>query len=208
MSLKSLVSQQTRRNWSIMLLLASSGLLTMLSGIYFLFLPNGGYQGGRNAYYGLVILFNRTTWDLIHTWAGVIMIATAAVHIPLHWSWIVTMSKRIFKILLGQCQGMNARGQFNLLVNGVIGLSGLLAAISGLYFLFFPGGQGRNALSTTLLFSRTTWDMIHTWSGVVMIAAAILHVAIHWRWITKVTGKLLTSITLNREILTRQGSLP
>jgi hypothetical protein len=208
MNFKSLVSKQTRRNWLIMLLLASSGLLTMLSGLYFLFLPNGGYQGGRNPYYGIVILFNRTTWDLIHTWAGVIMIATAAVHIPLHWSWIVTMSKRIFKILLGQCQGMNARGQFNLLVNGVIGLSGLLAAISGLYFLFFPGGQGRSALSTTLLFSRTTWDMIHTWSGVVMIAAAILHVAIHWRWITKVTGKLLTSITLNREILTRQGSLP
>jgi hypothetical protein len=207
MSFKPSVSNQTRNNWLIVCLLTISGLFTIFSSVYFLFLPIGGYQGGRNPYYGIVILFSRTTWDLIHTWAGVIMIAIATIHIPLHWSWIMTMTKRIFKIMLGQCKGMNARGQFNLMINGVIGLSGLLAAISGLYFLFFPGGQGGSMLSTTLLFSRTTWDVIHTWSGVAMIAAAILHFAIHWRWIVKVAGKLLIEPTKRRDALARQGSL-
>ena len=200
------VSIQTRNNWLVVLLLITSGLFTVFSSIYFLFLPNGGYQGGRNPYYGIVILFSRSTWDLVHTWAGVMMIAIAAIHIPLHWTWIVSMTKRIFKIILGQCKGMNSRGQFNLLINGLIALSGLLAAISGMYFLFFPGGQGAGASYPALIFSRTTWDVIHTWSGTIMIAAGILHFSIHWRWVTKVTGKLIPVPTQAQELV-RQGSL-
>ncbi len=205
MAMKSRVSNQTRNNWLVVLLLIISSLATIFSSIYFLFLPNGGYQGGRNPYFGIVILFSRSTWDLIHTWAGVIMIAIAAIHIPLHWAWIVSMTKRVFKIMLGQCKGMNAGGQFNLLINGLIGISGLLAAISAMYFLFFPGGHGASA-NVTLIFSRGTWDVIHTWSGVIMIAAGILHFYIHWRWVTKVTGKLLT-VPVQGQGMVRQGNI-
>lgn len=201
--IKPRVSNQTRNNWFIVLLLTMSGLLVTFSTFYFLFLPNGGYQGGRNPAYGIVILFTRTTWDLIHTWAGVVMIAITAIHIPLHWSWIVRMTKRIFSILLGKCEGMNARGQFNLLINGVIGISGVIAAISSLYFLFFPGSQNS---SISFIFNRAVWDVIHTWSGVIMISAAILHFAIHWRWVLKVAGKLIGELPQNGENLARQGS--
>ena len=204
MTTKSSVSNQTRNNWLVVILLIITSLVTIFSSIYFLFLPNGGYQGGRNTYFGIVIFFSRSTWDVIHTWAGVIMIAIAAVHIPLHWNWIVSMTKRVFKIMLGQCKGMNARGQFNLLINGLIGISGLLAAISGLYFLFFPGGHG--AISATLIFSRATWGVIHTWSGVIMIAAAILHFYIHWLWVTKVTRKMLPAPAGGQDLV-RQGSI-
>ena len=203
---KSRVSSQNRNNWFIVLVLTISGLLVTFSSFYFLFLPSGGYQGGRNPYYGIVIFFSRSTWDLIHTWAGLAMIAIAAIHIPLHWSWITSMTKRVFKIMLGQCKGMNARGQFNLIINGIIGLSGLMAAISGLYFLFFPGSQGGSALSTALIFSRSTWDVIHTWSGVIMIAAAILHFSIHWRWVLKVAKKLVGELPQSEDGLVRQGS--
>lgn len=185
---KSRVSSQTRNNWFIVLVLTVSGLLVTFSTFYFLFLPSGGYQGGRNPMYGIVILFSRTTWDLIHTWAGVVIIAIATIHILLHWSWFIRMTKRILRILLGKCESMNASGQFNLLINGLIGISGVIAAISSLYFLFFPGSQNS---STSFIFSRATWDVIHTWSGVVMIAAAILHFSIHWFWVLKVTGKIV-----------------
>ena len=194
MSVRPHVSEQTRNNWWIVATLTINGLLVILSSIYFLFLPNGGYQGGRNPFHGIIILFDRGTWDLVHTWTGVLLIATAAIHIPLHWSWIVTMTKRVFKIVLGKCPGMNARGQFNLIINGVIGLSGLIAALSGLYFLFFPGGHGADAMTTTFLFTRQVWDVIHTWAGTIMIAAAVLHFAIHWRWFIKVGGKLLAGL--------------
>jgi hypothetical protein len=203
-SRKHRVSSQTRNNWFIVLLLTVSSILVTLSTFYFLFLPNGGYQGGRNPTYGIVILFTRTTWDLIHTWAGVVMIAIAAIHIPLHWSWIVRMTKHIFTILIGQCKGMNARGQFNLLINGLIGVSGVIAAFSSLYFLFFPGPQNS---SSNFIFSRAVWDVIHTWSGVTMIAAAILHFSIHWRWVLKVAGKLIGELPQGGGTLYRQGSL-
>lgn len=197
------ISSQTRNNWFIVFVLTVSGLLVTFSTLYFLFLPNGGYQGGRNPAYGIVILFTRTTWDLIHTWAGVVMIAIAVIHIPLHWSWIVRRTKRIFTILIGKCEGMNARGQFNLLVNGLIGVSGVIAALSSLYFLFFPGSQNS---SVSFIFSRATWDVIHTWSGVIMIAAAILHFAIHWRWVLKVAGKLVGQLPQGGETLSQQES--
>jgi hypothetical protein len=101
---------------------------------------------------------------------------------------VVNMTRRTFNKLTGRCGCMNARGRWNLILNLVVALSFLLSALSGLYFLFFSGGGGQ--ADPTLLLSRTTWDLIHTWTGVIWISAAILHFAIHWRWVTKVTGKL------------------
>ena len=194
MNRKNSVSNQTRNNWIIMLLQVAGGLLVVFSSIYFLFLPEGGYQGGRNPYYGVEIIFSRSTWELIHTWSGVFIIATAAIHIPLHWSWIKSMTLRVFRVITGRCNHMSTMGQFNLLINGLIGVSGLIVAISGMYFLLVPGASHSSGLADPMwLFTRVTWDLIHTWSGVIAIAAAVLHFAIHWRWALKVTTKIMTN---------------
>ena len=190
MSIKPRVSSQTRRNWILDVLLFSGALTAALSGIYFLFLPVGGYQGGRNPFYGIKVIFERQTWDLIHTWGGVAMILAVLVHLALHWDWVASMSKRIFRQLIGRGTALNRRGQFNILINILVAVSFTLAALSGIYFLFFPGGHQSSA-DTILLFSRTTWDLIHTWSAVVLIIAAIIHFAIHWQWVVKVSRKLL-----------------
>ncbi|MFN2127277.1 MAG: DUF4405 domain-containing protein, partial [Anaerolineales bacterium] len=87
----------------------------------------------------------------------------------------------------------NNRSRINLLINAAVGISFLLAAISGIYLLFVPGG--RNAIpDPQIIFTRTTWDLIHTWSGILMINAAVIHFAIHWKWVTKVTQKLFKSL--------------
>ncbi len=52
-----------RNKWLLFAVVFLSGLVAALSGIYFLFVPSGGYQGGRNPTYGLTILFSRHTWD-------------------------------------------------------------------------------------------------------------------------------------------------
>jgi hypothetical protein len=121
----------------------------------------------------------------------VIIIALAGLHIPLHWSWIIKMTRSGFRSITGR-SNLNRRSKFNLGINILIGLSGVVCALSGVYFLFFPGVE-------TLLFTTYTWDVIHTWSGVVMTFAAVLHFAIHWKWVTKVFGKywreLLKSVT-------------
>ena len=160
------VSAQTRNNWLVDAGLFISGMVAVLSGIYFLFLPIGGYQGGRNPMYGVEVLFSRQTWDDLHTWGGVAMIAIAVLHIPLHWSWIVNMVKRTFNELRGQRGTMNRFGRFNLWLNVVVAVSFVLTAVSGLYFLLVPGAAQRSAAADPmLLISRATWEECPRRSG-------------------------------------------
>jgi cytochrome b subunit of formate dehydrogenase len=191
MNARSGLSARTRTNWLINASVFIGGIIAGLSGIYFLFLPSGGYQGGRNGLYGIQILFSRATWDDFHTWGGVIMIGAVALHIVIHWDWIVLMTKRILGALWSKGTQMSTGAKVNVLVDAVIAISFFLTAISGIYFLFAPTGgfQGGNNVGWDpgFLFSRTTWDLIHTWAGVVMIGAAAVHFVIHWRWVKNVT---------------------
>ena len=190
---RSVVSPQTRNNWLIDVALFLGAVVSSISGIYYLFIPVGGYQGGRNPMYGVTILFQRKTWDDLHTWFGIVMIIAAVVHIIVHWNWIVNMTKRAVQELTRGERRFNRRGRLNVWINIVTGLSFLITAISGVYLLFVPGGS-HGVTAPGFLFSRTTWDLIHTWGGIVMIDVAILHFAIHWGWVLKVTGKMILSL--------------
>jgi len=167
------VSKQTQKNWWLDAALFSSALVALLSGIYFLFLPTGGFKGGRNPFYNIHILFDRHTWDDLHTWGGVAMIAAAIIHLAFHWSWVTGMVRRTWNELTGKGGCMNRRGRWNLILNIVVAVSFGLAAISGVYFLFVPGE--RWAADSRFLFARITWDLLHTWAGVVFIAAGLIH---------------------------------
>jgi hypothetical protein len=182
------VSPQTRRNWLVDTSLFLGALLAGLSGIYFLFLPTGGFQGGHNPLYNLQILFSRQTWDDLHAWSGVAMIVVVAIHLVLHWQWIATMSQRAWHELTGKGNSMNSHGRWNLVLNTLVATSFLLTALSGVYFLFVPSGQ--RTADPMFLFARTTWDLIHTWAGVTFISSVVIHLAIHWKWVTKVTRKM------------------
>jgi hypothetical protein len=195
MSKANTVSRQTRFNWLIDAALFLSGIIAALSGVYFLYLPSGGYQGGRNPMYGVTILFDRHTWDDLHVWSGIAMIAVIVVHLAIHGKWIVGMARHVARELMGNYPAMHSKTRFNLLLNSVVAISFLLTAVSGLYFFFVPEHAGRLASATPLfLFSQSTWDLMHTWAGVVLIAAVVVHLAIHWRWIVNVTGKVFRSL--------------
>ena len=168
-----------------------------LTGIYFLYLPSGGYEGGRNPTYGLIILFGRDMWSDLHTWGGVVMILAVVIHLAIHWQWVMMMSRRIGRAIVGKGKGFSQGAKINLGINLVIGISFLITAVSGIYFLFLPHGYqgGRNpGWDPGLLFSRTTWDLVHTWSAVVIILAGSLHFLIHWRWIVNVTRRFFLSL--------------
>lgn len=192
MQRKESVSWVTKRNWWIDAILLLGGVLAIISGIYFLYLPTGGYQGGRNLYYGIQVLFARSTWEDLHTWGGILMILAAAVHITIHWDWISRILRGIITDLIKPTHKISNQGKFNRVINLVIGLTFLVTAITGVYLLFVSGGK-HGIPDPVYLFSRTTWDLIHTWSAIVMILAAVLHFAIHWRWVTKVTKKIFKS---------------
>jgi cytochrome b subunit of formate dehydrogenase len=186
------VSKQTQHNWWIDVTLFGSALIAVLSGIYFLFLPSGGFQGGRNPLYNVQILFSRQTWDDLHTWSGIAMIAAAVLHLALHWPWVVGMARRTWNELIGRCDCMNPRGRWNLILDTIVAISFVLTAISGVYFLFAP--SGRRVVDPMILFSRATWDLIHTWAGVVLVSVALIHFIIHWRWVANVSRKMFKSL--------------
>jgi hypothetical protein len=121
-----------------------------------------------------------------------------AIHLTIHWQWVMMMAKRVVNALLARGNKLSKGTKFNVAIDALVAVSFLLCAVSGIYFLFAPSGSlqgGSNpGWDPNLLFSRTTWDLIHTWSGTVLIAAAVIHFAIHWRWVKNVTVKFFLSL--------------
>jgi cytochrome b subunit of formate dehydrogenase len=148
--------------------------------------------------YGITILFDRHTWDDLHAWGGVLMIAAVVIHFAIHWGWVKMMGRRMVNAMLSRGTQWSRGSKFNVAIDLVIAVAFLLCALSGIYFLFAPTGgfqAGSNAgWDPNLIFSRTTWDLIHTWSGVSLTAAAVVHFAIHWRWVKNVTRKFFLSM--------------
>ena len=91
------ISRTTRLNWILDAGVFFMALVAGFSGIYFLFGPTGGYQGGANANWDIGFLFSRTTWDLIHTWSGVTLFIAAGFHFIIHWKWIKKVTYRFFQ---------------------------------------------------------------------------------------------------------------
>ena len=203
MSSKRPLSWTTRLNWVLDVMVLLGAVVAALSGLYFLYFVSGGYQGGRNPTYGVTFLADRTTWDMLHTWGGILMISAALIHLAIHLDWIGMMGRKMVAIVRGTSRGLSRGAKTNLLVDAAIAISFLLCAGSGVYFLFAPTGGFQGGANPgwdpMFLFSRSTWDLIHTWSGVTMVVAAIIHLVIHWRWITKVTARMLER---------RRGSAP
>lgn len=186
---KSLMTQKLRQNWWIDTLLGFGALVAVLSSLYFLAFPVSGYQGGRNPYYDLVVIFSRHTWDIIHTWSGVVMILAAVLHIAIHWDWITKTASRTWQVVIGKRKPFGSRLTYNIFLDTTVAVCFVICAISGIYFLFFTGSQ---AETPVFIFNKATWDLIHTWSGVIMTIAAILHFVLHWKWVTNITAKMLT----------------
>jgi hypothetical protein len=205
------MSMQTRANWLIDAVVFAGGLLAALTGIYFLFLPSGGYQGGRNPMYGVTIFFERHAWSDLHIWTGVAMIVAVVIHFAIHWQWVKRMARRTVSAMFSGKSGLSKGARFNVALDVLVAVSFLLCAISGIYFLLGPSGGfegGRNpGWDPGFLFSRTTWDLIHTWSGIVLIAAAVVHLAIHWRWVKNVTVRFFLSLLPQPAQTTKRASL-
>ncbi len=183
------VSTATLNRWWLFILLFVTGIAIFFSSVYFLYFPVG-FQGGRNPSYGTIIVFDREMWDTIHLWSGIGMIVVLVIHIAVHDKWIFAMLKRFFQGKSSGIKRLNKYARFNILMDAIAALSFLVVAISGVVLLFLPSGRSFEVVSGFLL-SKATWDVIHTWSGVVMLISVIVHLYIHWKWITKVTRRVI-----------------
>ena len=198
------VSAKTSQRWWLIALLTILGMGVLASSVYFLVFPLG-YQGGRNAYYGFTFLFSRDGWDALHLWTGLGMILVVLAHIVVHWQWIKMMVVRFLKPLTCNVAKNNWRAQYNLFLNLVAGISFLLVSASGIYLMFMPGRSNAES-SPFFIFNWYAWDVIHTWSGIVMVISVFLHFYIHWGWVVNVSKKMLKLERTNQNLTLEGGT--
>lgn len=197
MSRTATVSRRTTANWLIDFAVFGGAVIAILSGIYFLYLPVGGRQGGRNPTFGLTILFERSTWDDLHTWGGAAMILATLIHLLYHWGWVMGMARKVGEAARSGRLALSKGGKVNLVVDALLVSGFMVSAATGLHF-FFESATGSRSLA--VLRPRippadpAAWDVVHTWGSVVMILAAIVHFIIHWAWIKKVTVRVATGL--------------
>ena len=103
------LARPARLNFSLNSLLFLAFFLANLSGLVaWLVLPAGGYQGGRNPFYGATWFgFDRHAWNDLHLWTSLAMIAIAGLHIILHWKWLVLTARRYAASMAGTLPGMS-----------------------------------------------------------------------------------------------------
>jgi len=91
---------------------------------------------------------------------------------------------------------MSDKVRLNYMLDMVIAVAFILSALSGLVFLGAGSGGyqgGRNPGFQTEIWglSRSVWSDLHTWTSLVMIVGAVVHVLLHWNWIVCMTKRVL-----------------
>lgn len=123
------------------------------------------------------------------------MVVVGIVHLVLHWRWVAEMLKRAGAVLLGRRKPFARKIWARVVVVVAVILPFLVVTASSMYFLFNPGGGHAGAGRTSFILSRSSWDLLHTWSAVVFIIAVAVHLAMRWKWLARVTPSVFRAPT-------------
>jgi cytochrome b subunit of formate dehydrogenase len=90
----------------------------------------------------------------------------------------------------------NNKATVNYVVDLIIMVGFILAAVSGLVLLFagsggYQGGRNPRAVQEVLSLSRWTWKALHDWGGIAVVGGVLVHFVLHWKWIVCMTRNLL-----------------
>lgn len=89
----------------------------------------------------------------------------------------------------------SSRAKLNYVVDLIIGVGFVLAAVSGVVLLVvgsggYQGGRNPRMAQEVLSLSRFTWKSLHDWAGIALAVGVGLHLVLHWKWITCMTRSL------------------
>jgi hypothetical protein len=95
---------------------------------------------------------------------------------------------------------MFGKAKSNLWIDAAIFVAFGVAAVTGLLFwLVFPEGPGSRAY-VFLGLSKDAWIDIHDWAGVIMLTGALIHILLHWKWITCVGKRYFAKLARQARI--------
>ncbi|MCG7852704.1 MAG: DUF4405 domain-containing protein [Methanosarcinaceae archaeon] len=84
-----------KTNYFLDVVIGLAFLASAASGLAFIVMGDGGYQGGRNGAFATVFLgLARSTWSNLHLLTSLVMIAGIGLHLVLHWRWISCITKQ------------------------------------------------------------------------------------------------------------------
>ena len=105
---------------------------------------------------------------------------------------------------------MSSKAKINFALDVVIAAAFIFSALSGIILLLLPGGYqgGRNPnfQGEFLFLEPYTWKALHTWTSLIMVAAVIIHLALHWKWIVCMVKKSLGWEHKSRSSMLKQAS--
>jgi hypothetical protein len=91
---------EAKLNYPLDVVIGLAFALSGATGIAFLLMGSGSYQGRRNPNFKTALWgLSRGTWDDLHTWTSLVMIVGVLVHLVLHWRWIVCVTKKMLPSL-------------------------------------------------------------------------------------------------------------
>lgn len=117
-----------------------------------------------------------TTGLSLHEWLCLVLVAPILVHLVINWDWAVRVSTSFSRRL-------RKTTRVNLVVDIVLFVSTVTAMLSGFMV--------SRVISGFLGFSAPAglvWHTVHSASADVVIALALLHTALHWKWFARVLG--------------------
>jgi hypothetical protein len=89
---------KARLNYWLDVVIGLAFVVAALTGVAFLLMGSGGYQGGRNPGFQTELLgIQRTAWSDLHTLSSLVMMAGVAVHLALHARWIACVTDALFQ---------------------------------------------------------------------------------------------------------------
>ena len=84
--------KKSKINYFIDLLMLISFVINSITGlILFFFLPTGVRGEGYQVFLGIM----KQNWINLHNRSGLLLILLVAIHLILHWDWIVSMTKSL-----------------------------------------------------------------------------------------------------------------
>jgi hypothetical protein len=89
---------KAKLNYWLDVVIGLAFLISAATGVAFLVMGEGGYQGGRNPAFATVFLgLSRDVWNDLHTFGSLMMIAGVGTHLALHWKWIVCVTRSMVR---------------------------------------------------------------------------------------------------------------
>jgi len=79
-------------NYLVDALMGAAFLASAITGLaLFLYMPSGVRQGGLQEFLGIA----KRVWSDVHDWSGITLLILIAIHLVLHRSWIVSMTRAL-----------------------------------------------------------------------------------------------------------------